>query len=67
MDSFETPKPQLIAICKHLKFKVAKAADGIPSAAYLFEIRHFNYKADNMKQKKYINKCLFSLDLQLTL
>jgi len=63
MDSFETPKRQLIASCKHLKFKVAKAADCIPSAAYLIEIRHFNYKIDNITQKNNINKCLFSLDI----
>lgn len=34
------------------KDKIAIAADGIPSAVYLFEVRHFNYKIDNITQKK---------------
>ncbi len=45
------------------KDKIAIADDGIPSAVYLFEVRHFNYKIDNITQKNDINKCLFSLDI----
>ncbi len=45
------------------KNKIAIAADGIPSAVYLFEIRHINYKKDINIQKNNINKCLFSIDI----
>jgi len=57
------PPPTTTKKQKIEKDKIALAADGIPSAVYLFEIRHFNYKIDNITQKNNINKCLFSLDI----